>query len=91
MVKAFEKQNMNISNVESELHLLVNEYGAKTQSALFLVRLCDIYKQVVSDNAPGTVFEYPNWRIKLSKTVEDIKNTTDFADMMRLISKYRQN
>ena len=91
MVKAFEKQNMNISNVESELHLLVNEYGAKTQSALFLVRLCDIYKQVVLDNAPGTVFEYPNWRIKLSKTVEDIKNTTDFADMMRLISKYRQN
>ena len=90
MVKAFEKQNMNISDVENDLHLLVNEYGAKTQSALFLVRLCDIYKQVVLDNAPGTVFEYPNWRIKLSKTIEDIKNTTDFADMMSLIRKYRK-
>jgi len=91
MLKAFKSQNMNIDNVKDNLHLLVNEYGAKTQSALFLVRLCDIYRQVVLDNAPGTVFEYPNWRIKLDKSVEDIKNTKDFANMMRLIRKYRSN
>lgn len=89
MLKAFEKQKMNIDNVKDSLHLLVNEYGARTQSALFLVRLCDIYKQVVLDNAPGTVFEYPNWRIKLDKTVEEIKQSSDFANMMNLIAKYR--
>ena len=68
---------------------MVNEYGAKTASALFLVRLCDVCRQVVLDNAPGTVSEYPNWRIKLSKSMEELKSDVDFAAMMKLIKKYR--
>lgn len=80
---------MTEDNIDEDLHLMVNEYGAKTASALFLVRLCDVYKQVVLDNAPGTVSDYPNWRIKLTKSIEDIKSDMDLEKMLRLIKKYR--
>lgn len=89
MLKAFERQNIAIDNIDENLHLMVNEYGAKTASALFLVRLCDVYKQVVLDNAPGTVSEYPNWRIKLTKSIEDIKLDMGLEKMLRLVKKYR--
>ena len=89
VLKAFEQQNILVDNIEENLHFMVNEYGAKTASALFLVRLCDICKQVVLDNAPGTISEYPNWRIKLSKSIEELKSDTDFKAMMQLTKKYR--
>lgn len=89
MLKAFERQSIVTDNIDENLHFMVNEYGAKTASALFLVRLCDVCRQVVLDNAPGTVSEYPNWRIKLSKSMEELKSDVDFAAMMKLIKKYR--
>lgn len=89
VLKAFEQQSIVTDNINENLHFMVNEFGAKTASALFLVRLCDICRQVVLDNAPGTVSEYPNWRIKLSKSIEELKSDDDFDAMMRLIKKYR--
>ena len=88
-LKAFQQQNITIDNIDDNLHLMVNEYGAKTASALFLVRLCDICKQACLDNAPVTISEYPNWRIKLSKSIEDLKSDIDFKIMLKLIKKYR--
>lgn len=67
----------------------INIYGAKTDSALYLVRLCDIYAQKVLDNAPGTIDEYTNWRIKLNKTIEEIKQTDTFAQALKAIKKNR--
>ena len=67
----------------------VNAYGAKTNSALYFVRLCDIYKQKKLDNAPGTIDEYANWRLKLSHSIENIKNTDTFANAMQAIKANR--
>lgn len=89
IIKAFEKEGIPTENIKNNLHFMVNEYGAKTNSALFLVRLCDILKQVDLDNAPGTVYEYPNWRKKLAKTNKEIENCADFEKMMNIIKKYR--
>ena len=103
MISAFEKQKMLLSSdktdmensvekgniIPQNINMLINEYGAKTNSALFLVRLNDIYKQIVLDNAPGTVVEYPNWRIKMSHGIEDICNSKQFADMMIMIKNNR--
>lgn len=103
MLKAFEqqqiltpveRQEMSDSMVDGNfapihIELKINEYCAKTNSAVFLVRLNDIYRQKVLDNAPGTVQEYPNWRIKMSVSVEQIKQSLEFAEMMRLIKANR--
>ena len=89
MLKAFEKEGISVKDIDNNLHFMVNEYGAKTNSALFLVRLCDILKQVELDNAPGTVYEYPNWRKKLAKTNKEIENCADFEKMMGILKKYR--
>ena len=103
MLKAFEqqqiltpveRQEMSDSMVDGNfapihIELKINEYCAKTNSAVFLVRLNDIYRQKVLDNAPGTVQEYPNWRIKMSVSVEQIKQSQEFAKMMRLIKTNR--
>ncbi|MCM1324258.1 MAG: 4-alpha-glucanotransferase [Acetobacter sp.] len=67
----------------------INIYGAKTGSALYLVRLCDIYAQKVLDNAPGTIDEYTNWRIKLNKSIEEIKQTDTFKTALQTIKANR--
>lgn len=103
MLKAFEqqqiltpveRQEMSDSMVDGNfapihIELKINEYCARTNSAVFLVRLNDIYRQQALDNAPGTVQEYPNWRIKMSVSVEQIKQSQEFAEMMRLIKTNR--
>ena len=67
----------------------VNAYGARTNSALYLVRLCDIYAQKKLDNAPGTIDEYANWRLKLSHTIENIRETPEFQNTLADIKKHR--
>ena len=103
LIKAFEKECLISSDEAFELkksadrgdfipesiHEKMNIYGAKCNSALFLIRINDIYKQIVLDNAPGTVVEYPNWRIKMKPSIEDICNTNDFKNMMYKIKSNR--
>ena len=103
MIKAFEKENildevMKISMeqtasngcmVPNGIENVVNIFGARTNSAIYLVRLCDIYAQKVLDNAPGTIDEYTNWRIKLSHNIEMIKSTDNFERIMKDIKDNR--
>ncbi len=85
MEESAEKGDDVIDGIER----IVNIFGAKTNSALYLVRLCDIYAQKVLDNAPGTIDEYTNWRVKLSHNIEMIKRTDNFEIIMNDIKKYR--
>ncbi len=103
MIKALVKQNImpeeegllierngfDSGRIPERLYRNVNEYGAKTNSALFLVRLCDIFRQKILDNAPGTIAEYPNWRNKLGPSIEEIKSDDAFAQMMTMVAKNR--
>ena len=103
MIKAFEKEGIigevqkiamsesaeNGAIVPDGIEKIVNVFGAKTNSALYLVRLCDIYAQKVLDNAPGTIDEYTNWRVKLSHNIEMIRNSDNFSKIMEDIKKYR--
>lgn len=94
LINTDEQQQMQQSAVSGtpapeHIELRINEYCARTNSAVFLVRLNDIYRQQALDNAPGTVQEYPNWRIKMSVSVEQIKQSQEFAEMMRLIKTNR--
>lgn len=103
MIKAFAKENILTPTIKEkmatsaetgefvpeDIEKVVNIYGAKTNSALYLVRLCDIYAQKKLDNAPGTIDEYANWRLKLSHSIENIKSSSNFADIFADIKKNR--
>lgn len=103
MIKAFVDENLLTPGLNAEMERTVekgnavpvgiekpvNAYGAKTNSALYFVRLCDIYAQEKLDNAPGTIDEYANWRLRLSHDINMIKSTPAFADTLKQIKKYR--
>ena len=104
MIKAFAKEGIlnevlkismeqtaqNGCMVPQGIERAVNLFGAKTNSALYLVRLCDIFSQRVLDNAPGTIDEYTNWRIKLSHNIKMIKESENFENVMNDIKMYRK-
>ena len=53
MKEQMEKSVENGEEIPYGIEHPVNIYGARTNSALYLVRLCDIYAQKKLDNAPG--------------------------------------
>lgn len=103
MIKAFEKEGILTTtmqqkmqeavetgeNIPEDIEKIVNIYGARTNSALYLVRLCDMYAQTKLDNAPGTIDEYANWRLKLKYNIEDIKTTQVFSNILADIKAHR--
>ena len=47
-------------------------YLARSPSALFMVQLDDLTGQAHQANLPGSVTEYPNWRRRLVRPLEDV-------------------
>lgn len=62
---------------DSELRKLVvgaHRFIAKTPSVMVAVRLADMTGEKQPTNIPGTSDSYPNWKPKLSVSVEDLVN-----------------
>ena len=89
MKKDMIKTAENGEQAPKGIERVVNKFGAKTNSSLYLVRLCDIYAQKVLDNAPGTIDEYTNWRNKLEVSIEDIKDNDLFESVFEDIRECR--
>ncbi len=53
------------------LALAAHRFLARTPSKIMLVAMEDVFGQVEQVNLPGTVDEYPNWRRKLARTLEE--------------------
>ena len=58
-----------------ELALAVHAYLARSPSLLFLAQLDDLAGAVHQANLPGSTIEYPNWRRRQARTLDDL-----FAD-----------
>ena len=103
LIDAFEKQQtfydaaskqdainkLDGKSLPKNLEYAVNKYVAKTNSAIYLQRIEDIYGQIVMENVPGTTFEYPNWRVKLGISLEDIERDGRLAEVFKIIAKER--
>ncbi|MCE0495144.1 4-alpha-glucanotransferase [Vibrio salinus] len=74
------------SYLSEGLHL----HLAAGASALMSVQLEDWLEMEKPVNIPGTVDEYPNWRRKLSLTLEDIFTREDIRSLARHITQVRQ-
>ncbi len=87
--EAMEKSADEGGQIPANLEDAVTAFGAKTNSALYLTRLCDIDGQQKLDNAPGTIDEYENWRLKLKHDIGEDCFAPAFARTMALIKKHR--
>lgn len=84
------KRCLDGKNAPLNLEYSFNIYGAKTQSAIFQVKMADIYQQIEMENVPSTVDEYPNWRIKYPIYTENITNDKRMEKLFSTLKKYRK-
>lgn len=61
----------------------------KPQVRFFLCNLVDVYGMTEMQNAPGTVDEYPNWRVKLPVPVDDMSHQGDLKNFLHTLKRYR--
>ena len=86
--KSFIK-NIHGESIPKNLEYSFNIYGAKTNCAIYLIKTVDIYGQVEMENVPGTVDEYPNWRVKLPILLDDIEKDGRMRKFLKEMKKYR--
>lgn len=72
-----------------ELALAIHRFGARTGSMLFAVQVEDMVMAERQPNLPGTMDEYPNWRIRSEVTLEDLGADTRFQAMARAMRQER--
>jgi len=61
----------------------IHRFLARSPAALLMVNLEDILASTAQINVPGTIDEYPNWRLKLPFDLDSISRMSDFTDICR--------
>jgi len=72
---------------EDQLILAVHELLARTRSRLALISPYDVIGELRQPNLPGTVDQYPNWRLPLAQSLEQLREeprVRAVTDVMRL-------
>ncbi|MCL1068546.1 4-alpha-glucanotransferase [Shewanella olleyana] len=64
---------------------------ASGQSTLYSVQIDDLIHEKTPINIPGTWKEYPNWRRRLSLTLEQIVDSNDVKQKLQTVNKVRHN
>ena len=67
----------------------IHAYLARTPSLLFTAQLDDLVGEAQQANLPGTTTEYPNWRRRLSRTLEDLLSDPAIREAMAVIAHER--
>jgi 4-alpha-glucanotransferase len=67
----------------------VHAFLARTRSAIAMVQLDDLTNELEQVNLPGTTDEYPNWRRKLSLTLEELADDERACTLMSVMSAVR--
>ena len=85
-VSLFNDSKVSPKGVEYSFNIC----GAMTDSAIFLVRADDIYAGVVMQNVPGTVDEYPNWRVRFPVSIDEMLRDGKISKFFNVLKKYRK-
>jgi 4-alpha-glucanotransferase len=73
-----------------ELGNAIQSYLARSRARLMLVQLEDVVGETEQANLPGTVDEHPNWRRRLSRTIEQIIDGSELRRTALLVEESRQ-
>lgn len=76
--------------MHDNLNLQIHRYLAQSRSKLIGVQLENILSQEVSFNLPGTDAEYPNWRHKISQSLELIFSNEHYLKFFQAIDRARK-
>ena len=77
------------SALDSNLQVSIQRYLARSNAAVMMVQLEDLFGQQQQINLPGTIDEYPNWRSKLPVGLEDWPAYSELESMARAINSER--
>jgi 4-alpha-glucanotransferase len=72
---------------EAAVIAAMHEFLATTPSQLKLVSPYDVIAEPRQPNLPGTVDEYPNWRLPLAETLEQLKGDPRVAELAAAFRK----
>jgi 4-alpha-glucanotransferase len=72
-----------------QLTQAVHAYLARSPSSLFMVQMDDVTGQVHQANLPGSIMEYPNWRRRLIRPIEELGADPAFQAAMKGIAEER--
>jgi (1->4)-alpha-D-glucan 1-alpha-D-glucosylmutase len=73
----------------SELVLSIHRFLARSNAAVMMVQIEDLFGQQQQVNLPGTIDEYPNWRCKLPVDLEDWPARSELESVTRAIDHER--
>lgn len=68
----------------------IHSFLARSPAALMVLNVEDILGSTTQINMPGTVDEYPNWRLKLPCALESLYDVDGWAEAARRISAERR-
>jgi 4-alpha-glucanotransferase len=91
-VKALKSAGFPIEEKHIDVEKLVfaaNGYLARSRSALSMLQIDDMTGEVDPVNVPGTSDEHPNWRRRLSLSLEELANSPGFHALARLYQSER--
>mgnify|MGYP001241603784 CR=1 FL=1 len=89
LVELLRAQNLITDDNVGDDHIVVALHAllARSRSRLALISLYDVIGEIRQPNLPGTVTEYPNWRLPLGLSLDALRDESrirDVVDQLRL-------
>jgi 4-alpha-glucanotransferase len=78
------------SDAPPNLSDAVHHFLADTRAGLAMVQVDDLADELVQVNLPGTSFEHPNWRRKLSLTLEELNQDPRVRRIAAIMNSVRR-
>jgi 4-alpha-glucanotransferase len=76
---------------EDQLVVALHALLARSRSRLVLISPYDVIGEVRQPNLPGTVDEYPNWRLPLPLTLEELMDDPRVRVVVDELRMYRHH
>lgn len=91
LLAALRRQELDPGSGEDFVRLSksVHAFVARSSAAIAMVQLENLTGEVSQVNLPATTKEHPNWRRRLSMTLEEIKNSADVAAVIAAVRRER--
>lgn len=93
LLMSFGKLGISVSSDMStdQFADAAHAFLARSASAITMVQIDDITQELAPVNVPTTSSEHPNWRRKLSMSIEEIAALPGFHKLSRLLNRLRSN
>jgi 4-alpha-glucanotransferase len=74
------------ASTDDEVVVAMHEFLARTPCRFVTASLYDVLGELDQPNLPGTVDEYPNWRMRLSQSLEQIAGDPRIARIAQILN-----